>query len=254
MDDRDESTPTPARMWFALLRRVGQGLTGRRFRVRDTACTVVSLHGRPGGSRWSPGRARDVEVVLRDVTSPEIDARELVVECETLAVGSSVAATGVTITATVDPASMGALGEQDGPSPEVTVVDGEMRSPWLPGIEVVIEPEVADDGLRFVPVALITPVGRWSSTWWMPTGSAPSPDLPGGLRLAEIATTDDAIVLRAVIDEWSAPLRDGSRLRELLDAATKDRPTSAVPEADIPAARSGGSSSVTGTGWATLER
>lgn len=252
MDGRDESTP--ARLWFALLRRVGRGLTGRRLRVRDTACTIVSLHGHPRGSRWSPGRARDVEVVLRDVTSPELDARELVVECETLSVGSSVSATGVTLTATVDPASMGDLGAEDEPSPEVTVVDGEMRSPWLPGIEFVIEPEVTDDGLRFVPVAVITPVGRWSSTWWLPAGTAPTPDLPGGLRLTEIATTDDAVVLQMVVDEWTVPLRDGSRLGELLDAASRDRSVEPVTGPDIPAARSGGSSSPTGTGWATLER
>jgi hypothetical protein len=240
-------------MWFALLRRVGRGLAGRRFTVRDTACTIVSLHGRPEGSRWSLGRARDVEVVLHDVASPEIDAREMVVECETLTVGSTVAATGVTITATVGPDSLAQLGDQDGPSPEVSVVDGEMRSPWLPGIELVIEPEVADDGLRFVPVALITPLGRWTSTWWMPSGTAPPPELPGGLRLAEITTAGDAVVLRMVIDEWTVPLRDGSRLGELLDAASRDRSTETVTSPDIPAARSGGSSSRTGRGRATQQ-
>jgi hypothetical protein len=241
-------------MWFALLRRVGRGLAGRRFTVRDTGCTVVSLHGRPEGPRWSLGRARDVEVVLRDVTSPELDARELVVECETLTVGSSITATGVTLTATVTPESLGGLGAEDEPSTEVTVVDGEMRSPWLPGVEFVIEPEVTADGLRFVPVALITPLGRWSSTWWLPAGTAPTPDLPGGLRLAEIATTDDAVVLQMVMEEWTVPLRDGSRLGELLDAASNDRGTEPVAGPDIPAARSGGSSSRTTAGRATLER
>ena len=244
MDDRVESTPAPARMWFSLLRRIGRGLAGGRFTVRDTACTVVSLHGRPERSGWSLGRARDVEVVLCDVTSPELDARELVVECETLTVGSTITATGVTLTATVEPESLGDFAEPGEPSPEVSVVDGEMRSPWLPGVEVVVEPEVTDDGLRFVPVALLTPVGRWTS-WWLPATTAPTPDLPGGLRLAEMTTTDDAVVFRAVIEEWTVPLRDASRLAELLDAATKDLSPGA--EADVPAARSGGSSSRAGT-------
>jgi hypothetical protein len=263
MDDRGESTPTPARLWFALLRRVGRGLAGRRFTVRDTAFTVVSLHGRPEGSRWSLGRARDVEVVLDDLVSPEIEARELVVECASLSIGSTVTATGVTITATVGPDSLGALGEQDGPTPEIRVVNGELRSPWIPGIDVVLEVAVDEDCVRFVPVAVITPLGRWTSTWWLPSGTAPSPELPAGLRLTEIATTDDAVVLQAVIDEWSAPLRDGSRLRELLAAATNDRlpddgaASPPVPAPDVPAARpetnpARGSSSTT-TPWATLE-
>ncbi|MCD2196334.1 hypothetical protein LQ327_23450 [Actinomycetospora endophytica] len=246
MDGRDESTRTPARMWFALLRRVGRGLTGRRFSVRDAAFTVVSLHGRPQGPRWSLGRAQDVQVVLSDVITPELTARELLVECDTLAVGSTVTATGVTITATVAPESLGALGEQDGPTPDISVVNGELRSPWLPGVDVVIELEVTDECIRFVPVALVTPVGRWTQTWWMPAGSAPSPELPGGLRLAEIATTDDAVVLQAVIDEWCAPLRDGSRLREVLGALSKDRDD--APVADVPEQRPGGTSTGDGSG------
>jgi hypothetical protein len=221
MDDRGEPTPTPARMWFALLRRVGRGLAGRRITVRDTAFTVVSLHGRPGGSRWSLGRAQDVEVVLRDVSAPELVARELVVRCEAVTVGSTVRATGVTITATLGTDALGVFADADRPSPEVTVVDGEMRSRWLPGVDLVIEPRVAADHLRFVPVAVLTPLGRWSS-WFLPSGTAPSPELPGGMRLTEITTADDAVVLRAVVDEWSAPLRDGSRLGEALGALSRE--------------------------------
>jgi hypothetical protein len=55
-----------------------------------------------------------------------------------------------------------------------------------------------------------------------------------------------------VIDRWSVPLRDGSRLRELLAAASKDREPAAIPEVDIPEAR--GTSSRTAADRATLER
>lgn len=227
MDDRAGPALAPARMWFALLRRLGRGVTGRRFTVRGSAFTVASLHGLPEGARWGLGRARDVEVVLRDLVAPELTARELVVACETLTVGTAVTATGVSITATMTPESVRAMG--DGAGPEITVVGGELRSSsFVPGVEVVVEPQVADDHLRFVPVALLTPFGRWSS-WWLPAATAPHPDLPGGLRLAGIAIGDDALVLRVVVDRWSAPLRDGSRLRELLVAAKEAPAEPGVP-------------------------
>ena len=217
-------------MWFALLRRLGRGVTGRQITVRGTAFTVKSLHGRPEGARWSPGRARDVVVVLRDLTAPELTARQLVVACETVRLGATVTATGVSITATMTPESLRAMG--DGTGPEITVVDGELRSSsFVPGVEVAIEPQVADDHLRFVPVALLTPLGRWPS-WWLPAVTAPPPDLPGGLRLVGIVTEGDALVLRMVVDRWRGSLRDGSRLRELLAAASRE--TAAKPSVPGP--------------------
>lgn len=223
MDGHDEPTPTPTRMWFALLRRLGRGLAGRRISVRDTAFTVVSMHGKPDGFGWSLGRARDIHVVLRDVTAPELEAQELVVECDTLRVGSTVAATGVRITATLSSAAFAAFGNEEGASPRIDVVDGELRTPWLPGIEMVLRPEVTEDDLRFTPTALLTPLGRWSSWGLLPSGTAPSPDLPLGLRLTEITPTEDAVVVRAAMDRWTAPQGDRPRLRELLVAATQDR-------------------------------
>jgi hypothetical protein len=221
MDGHDDPTPTPARMWFSLLRRLGRGLRGRRLAVRDTAATVVSVHGKPDGSGWSFGRARDVQVVLRDVTAPELEAQELVVECDALVVGPTVTATGVRVTATMSPAALAAYADDDGPTPQLDVVDGELRSPWLPGVDLVLRPEVTEDDLRFTPTALITPLGRWSSWGILSSGTAPSPELPEGLRLTGITTTDDAVLVRATIDRWTAPLRDRSRLRELLDAASR---------------------------------
>lgn len=217
-------------MWFALLRRLGSALTGRRITVRGVVFTVVSLHGRPDGSAWTLGRARDAHVVLGDVTAPEFAARELVVECDTLVVGSTVTATGVTVTATMSPESLQALGDANGESRDVHIVDGEVRARWFPGVDVVVRPEVAADRLRFVPVALITPAGRWSSPRWLPAGTAAPPELPGGLRLAEIATTDDAVVLRATIDRWTAALGDVPWLRELLGAASQTSSRSTEPD------------------------
>ena len=222
MDGHDDPTPTATRMWFALLRRLGRGVTGRRISVRDTACTVASLHGNPDGVGWSFGRARDVQVVLRDVTSPELDAQELVVECDTLVLGPTITATGVRVTTTMSPDAFTSFGEDDEPGSRVDVVDGEIRSPWLPGIELVLRPEVTDDGLRFTPTAVITPLGRWSSWGILPSGTAPSPDLPGGLRITEITTTDDAVVVRSAIGRWTATPADRPRLRELLAAASQD--------------------------------
>lgn len=228
MEGHDSSTPTPTRMWFSLLRRLGRGLAGRRISVRDTACTVVSMHGKPDGRGWSFGRARDIHIVLRDVTAPELEAQELVVECDSLAVGSTVTATGVRITATLTPEALAAFGDQDEASPRVDVVDGEFRTPWMPGIEMVLRPEVTEENLRFTPTALLTPLGRWSSWGLLPSGTAPSPELPLGLRLNEITTTDDAVLIRAELDRWSAPAGDRPRLRELLDAASQDRGMSAA--------------------------
>jgi hypothetical protein len=226
MDGHDHPTPAPTRMWFSLLRRLGRGISGRRISVRDTAATVVAMHGKPDLRGWSFGRARDVQVVLRDVTAPELEARELVVECDTLVVGPTITATGVRVTATMTPEALAAYGDQDEPGPRVDVVDGEFRSPWCPGIELVLRPEVAGDDLRFTPTAVITPLGRWSSWGILPSGSAPSPDLPGGLRITEITTADDAVVVRSTIDRWSASPGDRPRLRELLAAATDDGPVS----------------------------
>ncbi len=220
MDGDDHPTPTPTRLWFALLRRLGQGLAGRRISVRDTAATVVSLHGKPDGLGWSFGRARDVHVVLRDVTAPELEAQELVVECDSLVIGPTITATGVRVTATMSPAALAAYGDDAEASPQVDVVDGELRSPWLPGIELVLRADVTGDDLRFTPTAVITPLGRWSSWGVLPGGSAPSPDLPGGLRITDIATTENAVVVRSEIDHWSASQADRPRLRELLDAAS----------------------------------
>jgi hypothetical protein len=160
-------------------------------------------------------------VVLRDVTAPELEAQELVVECDSLVVGPTVTATGVTVTTTMSPAALAAYGDQDESSPRVEVVDGELRSPWLPGIELVLRPEVTGDDLRFTPTAVITPLGRWSSWGVLPSGTAPSPDLPGGLRIAEIRTTDDAVLVRSTLDRWSVTPSERPRLRELLDAASR---------------------------------
>ena len=174
MDGQDEPAPTPTRMWFALLRRLGRGLAGRRISVRDTAATVVSMHGKPDGSGWSFGRARDVQVVLRDVTAPELEAQELVVECDALVVGPTVTATGVRVTATMSPDALAAYADDDEPSPRVDVVDGEFRTPWLPGIDLVLQPEITEDDLRFTPTAVITPLGRWSSWGILPSGTTAS--------------------------------------------------------------------------------
>ncbi len=219
MDGHDD--PTPTRMWFSLLRRLGRGLTGRRIVVRDTAFTVVSLHGKPDGFRRSFRRARDVQVVLRDVTAPQVEAQELVVACDSLEVGPTVTATGVTVTATMTPEALAAYSDDDAASPRVDVVDGELRSPWLPGVELVLRPEVTDDDLRFTPTAVITPLGRWSSWGILPSGTAPAPELPGGLRISEITTTGDAVQVRSTLDRWTASQRDRPRLRELLDAASR---------------------------------
>jgi hypothetical protein len=224
MDGQDEPAPTPTRMWFALLRRLGRGLAGRRISVRDTAATVVSMHGKPDGSGWSFGRARDVQVVLRDVTAPELEAQELVVECDALVVGPTVTATGVRVTATMSPDALAAYADDDEPSPRVDVVDGEFRTPWLPGIELVLRPEITENDLRFTPTAVITPLGRWSSWGVLPSGTAPSPELPGGLRLTEITATEDAVLVRATIERWSASQADRPRLRELLAAASQGSP------------------------------
>ena len=163
-----------------------------------------------------------MQVVLRDVTSPELDAQELVVECDSLMLGPTITATGVRVTTTMSPDAFASFGEDDEPGPRVDVVDGEIRSPWLPGIELVLRPEVTDDGLRFTPTAVITPLGRWSSWGILPSGTAPSPDLPGGLRITEITTTDDAVVVRSAIGRWTATPADRPRLRELLAAASQD--------------------------------
>jgi hypothetical protein len=202
-------------MWFALLRRCGRKLTGRRISLGGMTFTVMSLHGRPDrSSACSLGRAREVRVVLGDLTGPDFAARELVVECATLVVGPTVTATGVTISATMSPESLAAFGDRNHPGPQVTVVDAEFRTRWLPGIDVVIRPEVTADRMRFQPVAVITPVGRWSSLWWLPAGTAPPPELPGGLRLTEITTTHDAVLMRATIDHWTGRLDDRPPLRE----------------------------------------
>ena len=221
MDGHDDPTPTPTRMWFSLLRRLGRGISGRRITVRDTAFTVASLHGKPDGLGRSLRRARDVRVVLRDVTAPELEAQELVVECDTLVVGPTVTATGVRVTATMSPDALAAYADDDEPSPQVDVVDGELRSPWLPGIELVLRPEVTDDDLRFTPTAVITPLGRWSSWGILPSGTAPAPELPGGLRITEITTRGDAVLVRSALDRWTASQADRPRLRELLDAASR---------------------------------
>jgi hypothetical protein len=215
MNGREGSTPTPARLWFALLRHLGRGITGRRVATSEGTGTVVALHGRPDTGGWSLRRARDVRVVLRDVTTPDLTARELVVECDTLVIGSTVTATGVRVTATMTPESARALEPDDAADRGVAIVDGEVRSRWLPGVDMVVRPQVAADRLRFVPIAVITPVGRWSSPVWLPAVTAPPPELPGGLRLDHIATTEDAFVFRTSVERWDAPLRDLPALREL---------------------------------------
>ncbi len=229
MDGHADPPPVPTRMWFALLRRLGRGLTGRRISVRDTAFTVTSLHGKPDELGWSFRRAREVQVVLRDVSAPEIEAKEIVVECDSLVLGPTVTATGVRVTTTMSTEMFAAFGDQDDSSPRVDVVDGELRSPWRPGIELVLRAEVTEDDLRFTPTAVITPFGRLSSWGILPSGIAPSPDLPGGLRITDITTTDDAVLVRSAVARWAATHGDRLRLRELLDAATQDRPSSGTP-------------------------
>lgn len=204
------TTGRAARAWFALLRRLGRGISGRRFTVRGTTFHVRALHGRPDGS-WSLGRVRDAHAVLVDVEGPDLTAREVVVTCETLTVGSTVTATGVSVTATLAPEAVRAMIAEAGASGDFDVVDGELRSRWFPGVDVVVRPMVGRDRLWFVPVAMISPAGRWPAPW-LPSVTAPPPELPGGLRLVDIGTTDDAVVLRATADEWTASPRE--RLRD----------------------------------------
>lgn len=234
-------TRTPADVWFRLLRRLSRGLGERRLTVRGVHFRLDALDFRPGGSAWSFGRVRDVRAVATDVDLGDLDGLagtgevtvdRVVAECDALSLGSVATASAVTLTATLSPAVVQTLLDRSGSSFRLVFAGGELRVPWLPGTDLVVEPAVADDGTVDLRTAAVRYFGqRVGLPGWLPTSTTVRPALPAGLRLTGIwrqgddvdDVPGDGVVVRAVLDDPPPTGLERRHVRDLI-AATRRSP------------------------------
>lgn len=230
VDDEPSSIPrprTPADVWFGLLRRMSRGLGERRLTVRGVGFRLEELDFRSGGSAWSFGRVRDVRAVASDVEYDGLVVERLVAECDALALGTVATASPITLTAVLSPETVQALLDSSEGPLRLVFADGELRVPWLPGTDLVVEPEVAaDDGtVTFRTVALRSMGQRLGLPEWLPTSTTLRPALPAGLRLLDLWAQDgdegDGVVVRAIVDDPPPATLERRHVRELMAASRR---------------------------------
>lgn len=230
---------TPADLWVGLLRRVGRGLGDRRLDVRGARFRLEELDFRSGGSAWSFGRIRDVRAVATDVELDGVPGLEdvegvrvdrVVAECETVSLGAVATVSPVTLTATLSPAVVQILLDRADAPLRLVFTDGELRVPWLPGTDLVVEPEVAADGTVDMRTVAVRSLGqRLALPSWLPTTTTVRPALPAGLRLTGMwrqgddrgDVAGDGVVVRAVLDDPPATGLERRHVRALVAASRR---------------------------------
>lgn len=247
---------TPADVWFGLLRRLGRGLGDRRLAVRGASFRLEELDFRSGGSAWSFGRVRDVRAVATDIELDDVPGLEdlegvrcerIVAECDAVSFGAVATASAITLTATLSPETVQTLLDRSGAPVRLVFADGELRVPWLPGTDLVVEPEVADDGAIDMRTVAVRSLGqKLGLPAWLPTTTTVRPTLPAGLRLigvwrqgeeptgaseatgrglgatGEVAgVAGDGVVVRAVLDDPPPTGLERRHVRELVAASRR---------------------------------
>lgn len=230
---------TPADVWVGLLRRLGRGLGARPITVKGVRFRLEELDFGPDGSAWSFGRLRDVRAVATDVGYEGIVADRVVAECDEVSLRSVATASAITLTATLSPANVQAVLDASGSRVRLLFVDGELRLPWGVATELVVEPEVDDEGTITFRTGAVRSFGqRVELPAWLPTATTVRPALPAGIRLLAVGRegpgdggSGDGIVVRAVLDEPAPVTLERRHVRELMAASRRGHRTVLTPPA-----------------------
>jgi hypothetical protein len=213
---------TPVGLWLALVRLAAAGAGDRTLTlptaVGDVRLRLVSVTvgaggsggaGGPGGSGLGSGlglgRLRDVHVAAADVTweglvAPHVAATADVVD---LRPSGSVAASGITLTVTLPHSAVQGLVDRSGAALLVEISEGSPRVRWARAPRhwsLEVRPEVVADALVLRAVA----VRSRRLSWRLPRGLPALPGgalrLPGGLRLVDVTTGHDDVVVTATLE------------------------------------------------------
>jgi hypothetical protein len=225
----EAAAATPVAALDALLRTAARRLAGRRFTVPGTGLRlrVETLDVRPDPMGLALGQFDDVRLVARDLEWRGWACERLVLVCRNVHVRPLPAAAVVSAPVEVEvvlPAAV--LRERVAarrPEARLDVgADGEARLRWArrPGWgAVLVAADVLGSAVHVRPVAL-QPGDRQDGRRirlprWLPPVRIPVPVLARGLRLREITTGPEVVVLRLVADEWREAV-SVRRLAELL--------------------------------------
>ncbi|HEY2224260.1 hypothetical protein [Actinomycetospora sp.] len=199
---------TPVGLWLTLLRRAAAGAGERTLTVPtaagDVGLRVASVSVGSGGSGLALGRLREVHVSAVDVTweglvAPHVQATVDVVD---LRPSGSLAASGITLRATLPRSAVQEIVDRSGAALLVEITDGSPRVRWARAPRrwsLEVRSEVVADGLVLRAVALRSRRFRWRLPSRLPALPGGALRLPGGLRLVDVVPGHDDVVVTATL-------------------------------------------------------
>lgn len=201
---------TPAGVLETAVRVAAQRLRGKRVTVRtaeqDVPMTVVDMACTGDTFRLAQGRIDEATFEAKDLGWPPLPLERLVVIARDLRFAgpfsTTVTAGSVQLDVTITAEAL--LAEIAETRPDLTVRFGSVllvsHKPW-PG-ELEVAPEVEDGVARLRPVALWLAGRRLTLPSRLAPFRVPLPDLPQGLTLTSVTTSEDGVRLRGEAQDW----------------------------------------------------
>lgn len=201
---------TPAGVLETAVRVAAQRLRGKRVTVRtadqDVPLTVVDMTCTGDTFRLAQGRIDEACFEAEDLAWPPLPLERLVVTARDLRFAgpfsTTVTAESVQLDVTVTAETL--LAEIAVSRPDLRVRFGSVllvsRKPW-PG-ELEVAPEVEDGVARLRPTALWLAGRRLPLPGRLSSFVLPLPDLPRGLRLTSVMTSEEGVRLRGEAQDW----------------------------------------------------
>jgi hypothetical protein len=210
----------------AVLRAAGRRLSGRRVTVPGTggelSLCLESLHVHPEPVGLSLGQLGEVRVAATDVRHRDLEAHRAVLVGHNVHVrplpAPTVVAAPVTLELRLRPAVLHDRLAALRPALRLEIGDGAARvhlARHLGRGSLTVTPEVTAEALLLRPRALQVGRLRTGLPAWLPELRIALPALPRRLRLRDVTTDGDEIVLHLHADEWSE-LVPPARLTALL--------------------------------------
>jgi hypothetical protein len=201
---------TPAGVLETAVRVAAQRLRGKRVTVRsadqDVPLTVVDMTCTGDTFRLAQGRIDEVCFEATDLAWPPLPLERLVVTARDLRfagpLSTKVTAGSVQLDVTITAETL--LAEIAETRPDLRVRFGSVllvsRKPW-PG-ELEVAPEVENGVARLRPIALWLAGRRLSLPTRLAPFRVPLPDLPRGLTLTSVTTSETGVRLRGEAQDW----------------------------------------------------
>lgn len=201
---------TPAGVLETAVRVAAQRLRGKRVTVRtadqEVPMTVVDMACSGDTFRLAQGRIDEATFEARDLGWPPLALERLVVTARDLRFAgpfsTTVTAESVQLDVTITAQTL--LAEIAETRPDLGVRFGSVllvsRKPW-PG-ELEVAPEVEDGVARLRPIALWLAGRRLPLPARLAPFRVPLPDLPRGLTLTSVTTSEEGVRLRGEAQDW----------------------------------------------------